>query len=1559
MGEKVGSRGTARTSAARWVAGVMVVAVAAMGFAVPVAHAQDDAPPTPAASTTTTAASTPVPTGALGVTPAGEGSPAPDRSSGGPLGATTPEPRSTAAYTTASLPTQFFVDSISGGATYARDGIYKVQYQYPGCQTSEFADYMESGQGGVGSKCTVSGGVGPNVYGGSGSYVGTQVVSDIDAAIEGRVAPQYTMTIYQDYSCNPTCETRMRAGNLTRDYTLPQVESYQGHLFAWERVKTLTQVYYNPYNGKPSSWYGTDEEFYEVHDITVFRGQKPTAGFSHEVDATDAKKITFTSTSVDPENGPLQYRWAFGDGTSSSAANPVHTYATAGAHEVTLTVTDNTGQSDSVTRTVGGPDFKGDVFRLDGLGPELKKDAEADVRLRVQNSGDTDLKNLGVTKIAVARTSTLPDGDPEPRKPTVTGPIDDGLTKTLSPTGAGSLDFADYHLAAHDAGTFNVTFTVRAEDPDGKAVTRDITWEVTVRDVLLEVELTLDPAEFTMTEDDPGAPPEPTEVTATLRFKNKDDEALTDITLRELDVHRTVVGQPLDVVQTGGIQPDPADPEVTLPALAAGATSAPITATFQVNDDGEIDFDAMATAATSSGGTTIALAKARLSAKPTKYIDIRSHVVNPPSGKLLNAGGQIIVQGTVKNLSNTAKLDLGPLYPLLEGNASSMNVNYDGPAPNPTVFQPAPPLRLEPGESRTFEVRIRTNYSDPTALGAKPSGGTRARITFEPWGRAVEADGTEKILRTYTKNAPGGTPDGQVKTTPGDLHHEVGIDDSIALPETSYTYLGAAIFKGAVEGVLNAGISLVYGLVDIAKMPYTVLRAAAEYQSKVWDSFTPEEREQFLTENSFLIVSILQRNVQLGLKDSKELYDQVYDYTGKMLTGMANEWETGDYAGTAEAYAKFGGEAIGSVALPFALTKLAQTPKAAAALGRLQAAVQTRMAPVFAQAREIRYVESALPLLKALENGAELPLEEIAKLYGIAPDEVAELQRLATKYKFLLTVRSRHASSVEWIQKFGAMLKPEALKIKSVSELDVKLGYRAEDLGSLVFKKPVPLQTLEKQGGQISQIVEQFIQSKGFVKGTKEYDNAINRMADRISEWGKYEKEYKSWNDRGWVQTDFNYEGNAIPDLRTKGEKGKFTGFKLQEVGDDEFVVRLLNGKTGKYVRVTGDIDPIAFTHLDGSPLTAAEHKALLDEMRKSPLLLAQHGESATFKKGGVDFVLSQFKPNEPGLQFAPNGLNPRVVRLDPSKSQWINPEDYHLHWEGGYVDAGAEAGRALPGPADPEFNRIPLGVPATPGKAQPITSSAGAATLGRCTVTVANGPGAVGAFVAANGVITTVDPASGQPVPSPLATTCFAEGELTAVTVAPSTAIGGSGSADQAADVRAFSATRAVAVGATQIPVRTDPGLPKLGSGNGFVAGQQIVIGAGTDHPEVRTIAKAGGGRIVVDRPLDVAHDDDEVIVMSKAAPQAPPVTTTTTATPTPSTTTAPTAPSTTIAAAGSGSGGTTAPSSGDGGASGGDGALPRTGSDARTPVILGLVLVLGGLVLTASSRWRRRRAA
>jgi glucose/arabinose dehydrogenase/PKD repeat protein len=61
--------------------------------------------------------------------------------------------------------------------------------------------------------------------------------------------------------------------------------------------------------------------------------------------------------SSDPEGDPLTYSWAFGDGQSSTAANPVHTYANAGIYTARLTVSDGTNStlSTPLTITVGRP----------------------------------------------------------------------------------------------------------------------------------------------------------------------------------------------------------------------------------------------------------------------------------------------------------------------------------------------------------------------------------------------------------------------------------------------------------------------------------------------------------------------------------------------------------------------------------------------------------------------------------------------------------------------------------------------------------------------------------------------------------------------------------------------------------------------------------------------------------------------------------------------------------------------------------------------------------------------------------------------------------------------------------------------------------------------------------------------------------------------------------------------------------------------------------------------------------------------------------------------------
>jgi PKD repeat protein len=57
-------------------------------------------------------------------------------------------------------------------------------------------------------------------------------------------------------------------------------------------------------------------------------------------------------TSSDPEGPIASYQWDFGDGGSSSQANPSHTYADAGTYQVSLTVTDAGGVTDTATKAL-------------------------------------------------------------------------------------------------------------------------------------------------------------------------------------------------------------------------------------------------------------------------------------------------------------------------------------------------------------------------------------------------------------------------------------------------------------------------------------------------------------------------------------------------------------------------------------------------------------------------------------------------------------------------------------------------------------------------------------------------------------------------------------------------------------------------------------------------------------------------------------------------------------------------------------------------------------------------------------------------------------------------------------------------------------------------------------------------------------------------------------------------------------------------------------------------------------------------------------------------------
>lgn len=82
---------------------------------------------------------------------------------------------------------------------------------------------------------------------------------------------------------------------------------------------------------------------------------------------------SFTDRSSDDQGNLTQWSWTFGDGQSATTQSPAHTYADAGSFDVTLTVTDNNGETGTQTQSVtaseppNAPPSAGFAFSCTGL----------------------------------------------------------------------------------------------------------------------------------------------------------------------------------------------------------------------------------------------------------------------------------------------------------------------------------------------------------------------------------------------------------------------------------------------------------------------------------------------------------------------------------------------------------------------------------------------------------------------------------------------------------------------------------------------------------------------------------------------------------------------------------------------------------------------------------------------------------------------------------------------------------------------------------------------------------------------------------------------------------------------------------------------------------------------------------------------------------------------------------------------------------------------------------------------------------------------------------------
>ncbi|CAN5387340.1 hypothetical protein BH10ACT6_BH10ACT6_11740 [soil metagenome] len=1164
----------------------------------------------------------------------------------------------------------------------------------------------------------------------------------------------------------------------------------------------------------------------------------PSASFTSAPASSEPGVLQFVSTSTVPSGDALTEDWDFGDGHTAQGPAVTHAYTSPGTFHVTLKVTNQAGTSSSITHdsVVASPTLTSSVSFVDDVGnplssvaPKVGDVVHYKVTLAAGQDGVGDLSHVAFVgdPLTIAVGSPLVDvGAPTPTIPT---------NVTLHPGDSTSFVYA---LVVKAAGNIRATTQATATDAGGATVTSGLS-QLSFAVGGLKVEISLNPPSYNAEPDENG--PKPVDITMTEKITNVTDGRLTGINIRSMDVLRTHVGQLLESTPTlGSNVPDPID-GLPVGSLDPGA-SVTVSAVFTLKADGHVQFQSLVTAASSTGGTVKGTGSATLAIGVTKVLEFTSRVVNPTGAPLVPAGTPIAITGTVHNLTDSATLDVGPLFATTTGNAGLQSLTYDGVGVSPKAFQVPGALILQPGDTKTFTLKALTSYSEPTnAGGVIPSGGTSATFAFTPWAKVTLDDGTD-----YLTNEDGS----EILSTPEDLTRRVAIDDSIPIPDygtvQNAAIIGGAIMYGGLEGTWNAASGMVTGLINLPKVSASTLWAVVNFQTKVWESFTPEERDAFAHETSYMIVSVLERNVTLAKEGTPALFKQASDYVENYLTGLENARQTGNWAEVTEIYTSGAANLIGQAVIPIAIGKMATSSQAVTELEAAQAELQAKTAQVVERSNGAVTAEQIVPVLNDLSTGAQLSPSVITKLFGITEAELAEFQALATKYRYLLTVRARSATSIDWIETFNAAVKPEALKIKTVSALDAKLGYAKDKIGTLVFKEPVALQRWKAAGaksGDIAVFVQRYVEEQGFVPGTEDYYSAIFRVADRIGEWNKWESTYFQWNKEGWMDTTFSWKAQDI--IPPEGSGPKYDGFRLVGNADDGYVVELYDETLEEFVPVTGDIDQVAFSHLDGSELTPDEFVNLLDEMRKNPLIQAQHGPAETYTNGGIDFIESQFKPNEPGLQIGPTGIAPRVVRLNTGASRWMSANNKHIVWDGSIVTTGGNPALTAPATVDIDYNAA-LHLEPTPVQTiRPLPGNGSqGANVGRCRVTYSTSPTAPLLLMNAQGEISQVTGSS--LTSSPYQTSCFGSGPIVDLPVRPATVT-----------------TSPVTAGTHEVPISSPgPLSATIDPASGFAVGQTVIVDPGT--PQAETAVISGFGSIIFRDGLTYDHPAGATIIVA-----------------------------------------------------------------------------------------------
>jgi hypothetical protein len=699
--------------------------------------------------------------------------------------------------------------------------------------------------------------------------------------------------------------------------------------------------------------------------------------------------------------------------------------------------------------------------------------------------------------------------------------------------------------------------------------------------------------------------------------------------------------------------------------------------------------------------------------KVQKGLSVKSN--SSAGAGLVKAGTAFTEQVTLKDVSKTKAVLVAPIYPALSGNADGGALQPVGGViqhqlSSTTVADPSPIVVLRPGQEQVFDSVIATTASRSLGTegdGQKVSGGTRAYVQFSV-PRAFVLSDDDQLTPLDPR---------QIEVAPGSTDKTaVGIDDSAPDQTPFNAYLATYdIAKGLVVGSYHVFYGLVHGVLwDLpilaAKGIMSIPTALINYvtmEGELWQECqdNPAEMAAFLNivTNTTLLVYKQAPFLLKKLGDIKASLDAA---AYKHFNDIETDWRSGDWEAAVTQWSQDSTEFFGNAATLFVNPGViagaigdATIARVPGLLKALYVADETKFAK---DAEEVTVaigtgeaageVTGAETALKEMVPGLPLIPAEMANVYGISQKMFNELAAFCEKYDVLVTLRSRSAEAISLIEAGLSAVKPAAIKLKTVTQLDVDfLGFpknvvlglskKVSSIGQVLVREPIYLSADCAAACALAKLQAEMI-ARGVERGSAKWYEVQSRWAQRYGEWVSPGKGYIGNLDQaakeGKLTLDWHWGENHIDPNLTQSPQTVL--FRMANGGDGVRIPEVF--VNGSWKSITGDVDLVSVTAADGSPLSDKAYVHLLQELGATSVDI-QHPATATWYDD-VDDTTSMFDPTDPAfadkakylqadkccvMQVGPDG-KARAVRLDLNGSTFASKNDYHLNYVGGYLNA-------------------------------------------------------------------------------------------------------------------------------------------------------------------------------------------------------------------------------------------------------------------------------------------------